>query len=74
VGHVLKSDGVCFSMEKGTKVLDFALPVKQKQLKSFFGLINYFKDHVPLNDIVIPYKKGTSIDWTPRLEQCFKDV
>jgi hypothetical protein len=42
VGHVLKSDGVCFSTEKGTKVLDFALPVKQKQLKSFLGLVNYF--------------------------------
>jgi hypothetical protein len=35
VGHVLKSDGVCFSTEKRTKVLDFALTVKQKQLKSF---------------------------------------
>jgi hypothetical protein len=23
---------------------------------------------------MIPYKKGTSIDWTPRLKQCFRDV
>ncbi len=82
VGHVLKSDGVCFSTEKRTKVLDFPLPVKQKQLKSFLGLVNYFRDHVkdlsnkvkPLNDIMVPYKKGTSIDWTPRLEECFRDV
>ncbi len=37
VGHVLKSDGVCFSTEKRSKVLDFVLPVKQKQLKSFLG-------------------------------------
>ncbi len=73
VGHVLKSDGVCFSTE---------IPVKQKQLKSFLALVNYFRDHVQglshkvksLNDIMIPYKKGTSIDWTPRLEQCFRDV
>jgi hypothetical protein len=82
VGHVLKSDGVCFSTEKRSKVLDFPLPVKQKQLKSFLGLVNYFRDHVkdlsnkvkPLNDIMIPYKKGTSIDWTPKLEECFRDV
>jgi hypothetical protein len=83
VGHVLKSDGVCFSTEKRTKVLDFALPVKQKQLKPFLGLVNYFRDHVqqglsykvkPFNDIMIPYKKSTSIDWTPRLERCFRDV
>ncbi len=76
VGHVLKSDGVCFFTEKRTKVLDFALPVKQKQLKSFLGLVNYFRDHVqglshnvkPLNDIMIPYKESTAIEWTPRLE------
>jgi hypothetical protein len=35
VGHVLKTDGICFSTQKRTKVLDFALPAKQKQLKSF---------------------------------------
>jgi hypothetical protein len=46
VGHVLKSNGICFSMEKRSKVLDFPLPVKQKQLKSFLGLVNYFRDHV----------------------------
>ncbi len=63
VGHVLKSDGVCFSTEKRSKVLDFPLPVKQKQLKSFLGLVNYFREHVkdlsnkvkPLNDIMVPY-------------------
>ncbi len=82
MGHVLKSDGVCFSTEKRTKVLNFALPAKQKQLKSFLGLVNYFRGHVqglshkvkPLNEIMIPYKKGMSIDWAPRLEQCFGDV
>jgi hypothetical protein len=46
VGHVLKSDGVCFSTEKRSKVLDFPLPVKQKQLKSFLRLVNYFRDRV----------------------------
>jgi hypothetical protein len=74
VGHVLKTDGIFFATEKRTKVLDFALPAKQKQLKSFLGLVNYFRDHVqglshkvkPLNEIMIPYKKGISIDWTPR--------
>ncbi len=62
--------------------MDFALPAKQKQLKFFLGLVNYFRDHVqglshkvkPLNEITIPYKKGASIDWTSRLENSFKDV
>jgi hypothetical protein len=39
VGHVLKIDGVYFSTEKRSKVLDFLLPAKQKQLKSFLGLV-----------------------------------
>ncbi len=73
IGHVLKTVGICFSTEKRTKVLNFALPAKQKQLKSFLGLVNYFKDHVqgrshkvkPLNEIMVLYKKGTSIEWKP---------
>jgi hypothetical protein len=74
VDHVLKTDGICFSTEKRTKVLDFALPAKQKQLKSFLGLVNYFRDHVrglshkvkPLNEIMIPYKKACQL--TGRLD------
>jgi hypothetical protein len=47
VGHVLKPDGVCFSAQKKReKVLDFPFPEKLKHLKSFLGLVNYFRDHV----------------------------
>ncbi len=75
VGHILKVDGVHFSAEKRGKVSDFSLPRKQKQLKSFLGLVNYFRDHVenlsvlsvPLNDMTIPYKKSGTIVWTPQL-------
>jgi hypothetical protein len=41
VGHILKTDGVHFSTEKRSKVLDFPLPEKQKYLKSFLGLVNF---------------------------------
>ncbi len=62
VGHILKADGVHFSSEKRSKVLDFPLPEKQKQLKLFLGLVNYFRDHVeglsvltkPLSDFTTP--------------------
>jgi hypothetical protein len=40
VGHVLKADDIHSSAEKRGKVLDFPLPEKQKQLKSFLGLVN----------------------------------
>ncbi len=76
MGHVLKSDGVCFSTEKRAKVLDFALTVKQKQLKSFLGLVNYFRDDVQsiphkvksLNDIMSLIKRAClltgHLDWS----------
>jgi hypothetical protein len=78
-GHVIKPDGVSFSTEKREKVLDFPFPEKQKHLRSFLGLVNYFRDHVkglstmvkPLNDMVNPYKKNTQISWTPQMEQVF---
>ncbi len=55
---------------------------KTEATEILLGMVNYFRHHVhglcykvkPLNEIMIPYKKGTSIDWTPRLEQCFWDV
>ncbi len=82
VGHLLKVDGVHFSAEKRGKVLDFPLPRKQKQLKSFLGLANYFRNHVenlsvlsmPLNDMIIPYKKSGTVVWTPQLEERFRVI
>ncbi len=76
---VIKPDGVSFSTEKRGKVLDFPFPKKKIHLRSFLGLVNYFRDHVkelstmvkPLNDMVNPYKKNTQIFWTPQMEQVF---
>ena len=63
-------------------MLDFPFPEKQKHLKSFLGLVNYFRDHVrglssmvkPLNDMVSPYKKNTLITWSTEMEQVFRTV
>jgi hypothetical protein len=82
VGHILKTDGVCFSPDKRTKVLDFPLPERQKQLMSFLGLVNYFRDHVkgistmvkPLHGLITPYKKNSVISWTPGLEERYRVV
>ncbi len=60
----------------------FPLPEKQKHLKSFLGLVTYFRDHVeglpvltkPLNDLTTPYKKSSSIIRTPQLEVLCKHI
>ncbi len=80
VGHIFKHDGVCFSTQKREKVLDFPFPEKQEHLRSFLGLVNYFRDHVkelsstvkPPFDMVNLYKKNTLITWSPEMEQVFK--
>ncbi len=64
---------IYIALRTQSKVLDFPLPEKQEHLKSFLGLVNYFRDHVeglsvltePFNDLTTPYKKGSSIIWTP---------
>jgi hypothetical protein len=42
VGQIRKIDGVHFSAEERGKIIDFPLPRKQKQLKSFLGLVELF--------------------------------
>jgi hypothetical protein len=84
VGHLIDEHGLSFTPEKITKVLDFRLPTTAKQMKSFVGLINQFRDHVPhYGDLVAPlhsmipaYKKNSTImlKWTPELEQSFYKV
>ena len=46
VGHTVNSEGISFSREKIEKVLNIPLPRCQKQLKSFLGITNYFRDHI----------------------------
>ncbi len=46
VGHVLNEHGLSMSDEKIRTVLDFPVPTKIKELRSFLGLANYFRDHV----------------------------
>jgi hypothetical protein len=67
VGHILKVDGMHFSAEKRGKVLDFPFPRRQKQLKSFLGLKNYFRDHVENLSVLSVPLNGTVV-WTPQLE------
>ncbi len=64
-------------------MLDFTFPEKkQKHLRSFLGLVNYFRDHVkglssmvkPLSDMVNPYRKNTLTTWSPEMEQVFRTV
>jgi hypothetical protein len=79
VGHTLSAEGVSFSREKLGKVLDFPLPTDMHTLKSFIGLVNYFRSHVrnmstmlkPLQDMLSNYHKKTKLVWTEHHKELY---
>jgi len=82
VGHVINSEGVTFTRDKLDSVVNFPKPVTQKDLKSFLGLANYFRDHIRnhsdvvanLIDATNPYRKSERLVWTEVMEQEFKTI
>ena len=60
VGHTISEEGLSFSRPKLDSILNFPLPSTVKELRSFLGLANYFRNHVnnhstlakPLHDLV----------------------
>ena len=79
VGKVLSEKGLQMSQKKIRSVLDFPKPVLAKQLKSFLGTVNYFRDFIrnqssivhPLHQLILNYNKSKKIIWTPEADACF---
>jgi hypothetical protein len=80
VGHELDGTTLSFSKEKRLKVLEFPIPKTKKDLQSFLGLVNYFRDHVPnITELLHPLrvimpeqkKKYATLTWTPEAEAAF---
>ena len=79
VGKVLSEHGLQMSQKKIRSVLDFPKPIVAKQLKSFLGLVNYFRDFIrnqssivhPLHQLILNYNKTKKIIWTPEADACF---
>ena len=86
VGHVMDRQGLSFSEKKKEGVADFPKPENAKQLKSFLGLANYFRDHVdkhsmlvkPLGDMLENYDKKSArskkLHWTTIQTEAFEAI
>ena len=46
VGRVISEEGLQMSRTRIQSVLDFPVPVSAKHLKSFLGIVNYFRDFI----------------------------
>ena len=85
VGHTINKNGMHFTRDKLDSVMNFPRPETMKNVKSFLGLANYFRDHInnhslrvqPLQDLVEGYTKQkarTKINWTTECDYAFKDI
>ena len=65
VGHIINENGLTFSVDKLNGIRNFPIPRLQKELKSFLGLANFFRDHVqghslmaiPLQNLITGYDR-----------------
>jgi transposase InsO family protein len=79
VGHVVNEHGISMSREKINKVLKFPIPEKLKELRSFLGLVNYFRDHIaqyatvvgPLYTRLHELTKSRQLKWTEEAHNAF---
>ena len=63
-------------------VLDFPVPVYAKQLKSFLGTVNYFRDFIRnqsslvhlLHALIADYHKTRKIQWTTEALKAYEDI
>jgi hypothetical protein len=78
-GRVISDDGIHMSAKRISQVLDFPLPEYMKQLKSFLGLVNYFRPYIrdqsklahPLNQMLTDYNRSTVLKWTDETKEAF---
>jgi len=82
VGHTINKEGKHFTREKLQKVLQFPPPKTFKEMRSFLGLVNYFRDHVekqsdmvaPLYKAIENYSSKRWLKWTPAVTAAYEKV
>ena len=86
LGHTLNEHGISFAKQKLDSVVNFVKPENVKQLRSFIGLVNYFRDHVrnhshvlkPLQDVLTQAiktnKPKAKIQWNNEAENSFQEI
>jgi hypothetical protein len=84
VGHVVSRNGLTFTREKIDSVMNFPKPVYGKQMKSFLGLCNVFRNHVKehsktvatLNAMIhnYEYTKTHKLQWTEETSRAWEEI
>jgi len=82
LGHTLTAEGVCPNDGKVQAVREFPRPQTVKEVKSFLGLVNYYRRHLhnlaiiahPLTALTWKDKSPNQLEWTEECEEAFTRV
>jgi hypothetical protein len=79
LGFVLTRQGVKPQVKKVEAIVKIATPKTVKQVRSFIGIINYYKDHIPCHsDLLTPLtaltKKGARFKWMDECQHNFDEL
>lgn len=80
LGHTISSKGIEIDKHKITNVLNFPIPKTTRDLQSFLGLMNFFRDFIPnfskISKIfnLIQNSKQMHIKWNNEYQRCFDEL
>jgi hypothetical protein len=78
LGHIIKTDGIKPNPGKILCIKNFPMPKTKKEIKSFLGLLGYYRKFVPnFADVTKPLtnclKKNSKINFNSEYCQCFEN-
>ncbi|XP_072976982.1 uncharacterized mitochondrial protein AtMg00860-like [Typha angustifolia] len=79
LGHQVGGGHICMDKEKVRAIHDWQAPSKVTELRSFLGLVNYYRRFIasysrraaPLTDLL---KKDRSWEWSSKCQEAFADL
>lgn len=79
LGHIINKHGIRKCNDKVKAILNAPVPTDVKQLQSFLGLVNYYRNFVPnASALLAPLydllKKGAKWDWSVERNQAFETI
>ena len=79
LGHVISEKGVEMDARKLESIQQWKVPITVKELQSFLGLCNYYRDFIPkFAELAGPLYKLTKKDciyvWKPECQQAFDSI
>jgi hypothetical protein len=79
LGHVVSLEGITVDPSKVKEVLDWKLPISVSEVRSFLGLVGYYRWFIPnfskiAKPIIELFKKGNKYVWSDACDEAFKNL